>query len=95
MILVTTTADEIVIELSAVYGGNLAFSDYWALWKADNPDYADITAFDWYVTNGAIGDTYADLAFEYWHSLATGMQLIAEDGHHVKTEENKFIITES
>jgi hypothetical protein len=95
MVLMTWTADEILIELRAIYGANLSFADCWARWKADNPDYLDTTAFNWYVTNGAIGETYADLAYDYWHSLATGMQLLAENGHHVKTEDNKFIITES
>lgn len=91
----TTTADEILIELRAVYGANLSFADCWKLWKADNPTYADVTALDWYVTNGAIGSTYADAADDYWHSLATGMQLLSEDGHHIRSEDMKFLITES
>lgn len=91
----TTTADEILIELRAIYGADLSFADCWALWKADNPDYADITALTWYVTNGAIGDTYADAADDYWHSLATGYQLLSEDSHHIRTEDMKFLITES
>lgn len=90
----TTTADEILIELRAVYGANLSFADCWALWKVDNPDYADITALDWYVTNGAIGSTYADAADDYWHSLATGMQLLTEAGVHIRAEDMKFLITE-
>lgn len=91
----TTTADQILIELRAIYGADLSFADCWALWKADNPDYRDVTALDWYVTNGAIGSTYADAAFDYWHSLATGMQLLSEDGHHIRSEDMKFLITES
>ena len=91
----TTTADQILIELRAIYGADLSFADCWALWKADNPDYLDTTALDWYVTNGAIGSTYADAAFDYWHSLATGMQLVTEAGIHIRTEDMKFLITES
>lgn len=91
----TVTADEIVIELRAVYGQDLALADLWLRWRTDNPDYTDATALVWYVTNGAIGDTYADAAFDYWHGLAIGIQIIAENGEHVKTEDNKFLIIES
>ena len=91
----TTTADEILIELRAIYGANLSFADCWARWKADNPDYRDVSALDWYVTNGAIGSTYADAADDYWHSLATGMQLLTEAGIHMRSEDMKFLITES
>lgn len=90
----TTTADQILIELRAIYGADLSFADCWARWKVDNPDYADITALDWYVTNGAIGSTYADAADDYWHSLATGMQLLTEAGVHIRAEDMKFLITE-
>ena len=91
----TWTADQILIELRAIYGADLSFADCWARWKADNSDYRDVTALDWYVTNGAIGDTYADAAFDYWHSLATGNQLLTEDGIHIRAEDMKFLITES
>lgn len=91
----TWTADEILIELRQNYGADLSFGDLWARWKADNPDYVETTALEWYVTNGAIGDTYADAAFDYWHGLATADQLIAENGSHIKTEANKFLVIES
>lgn len=90
----TWTADQILIELRAVYGANLSFADCWARWKADNPTYADVTALDWYVTNGAIGSTYADAAYDYWHSLATMIQLLAENGSHLATEANQHIAIE-
>lgn len=90
----TTTADQILIELRAIYGADLSFADCWKLWKADNPDYRDVTALDWYVTNGAIGSTYADAAYDYWHTLAATMQLLAENGSHLATEANQHISIE-
>lgn len=90
----TTTADQILIELRAIYGADLSFADCWARWKADNPDYRDVTALDWYVTNGAIGSTYADAAFDYWHTLAAMIQLLAENGNHLATEANEHISIE-
>jgi nitrous oxide reductase accessory protein NosL len=95
MVLMTWTADQILIELRAVYGADLSFADCWARWKADNPDYLDTTAWQWYVTNGAIGSTYADAAFDYWHSLAAMMQILAEDGSHLVSELNQHLVTES
>jgi len=90
----TTTADQILIELRAIYGANLSFADCWKLWKADHPDYRDVTALDWYVTNGAIGSTYADAAYDYWHTLAAMIQLLAENGSHLTTEANQHISIE-
>jgi hypothetical protein len=55
----------------------------------------DTTAWQWYVTNGAIGSTYADAAFDYWHSLAAMMQILAENGSHLVSELNEHLATES
>jgi hypothetical protein len=95
MVLMTWTADQILIELRAVYGANLSFADCWARWKADNPDYADVTALSWYVTNGAIGSTYADAAYDYWHTLVATTQILTESGNHMTTELNQHLAIES
>lgn len=90
----TWTVDEMLIELRQVYGADLSWADCWRLWKIDNPDYSDATALTWYVTNGAIGDTFADAAYDYWHSLAIADQLLTEAGIHIRAEDMKFLITE-
>jgi hypothetical protein len=91
----TWTADQILIELRAVYGANLSFADCWARWKADHPDYTDMTALSWYVTNGAIGSTYADAAYDYWHTLAATIQILTESGSHITTESKQHLVIES
>lgn len=90
----TFTNDAMYTELQAIYGAGLSLGDMFARWQADNPDYVWATAYQWYIDNGAVGGTLGDAANNYWTTLSSGLQLLAEDGHHLRTEDNKFMITE-
>jgi len=88
------TNDEMFHELAAIYGSNLMLGDLLARWQADNPSYVWATAWQWYIDNGAVGGTLGDAANYYWSTLSGGLQLLSEDGTHIRTEANKFITTE-
>lgn len=87
------TNDAMYNELVAIYGAG-TLGDLFAKWKADHPDYVWATAYQWYIDNGAVGGTLGDAANYYWSTLSGGLQLLSEDGTHIRTEANKFITTE-
>ena len=93
----TTTNDAMYTALMAMYpeAGDTLGDLLYAHWSATGLQYRGSLQFDYYVTQGASGSTWGDVANTFWNDgdfvvsnleLETGSDLLLEDGGFVLME---------
>jgi hypothetical protein len=93
----TTTNDAMYTALMAMYpeAGDTLGDLLYAHWSATGLQYRGSLQFDYYVTQGASGSTWGDVANTFWNDgdfvvsnleLETGSDLLLEDGGFVLLE---------
>jgi len=92
-----STNDAMYTALMAMYpeAGDTLGDLLYAHWSATGLQYRGSLQFDYYVTQGASGSTWGDVANTFWNDgdfvvsnleLETGSDLLLEDGGFVLTE---------
>ena len=93
----TTTNDAMFVALKAMYptGGNTLGDLLYTHWSTVGLQYRGSLQYDYYVTEGASGTTWGDLANSFWsdHDLVVS-NLELEDGNDLLLENGDFMLLE-
>ena len=93
----TTTNDAMFVALKAMYpsGGDTLGDLLYTHWSTVGLQYRGSLQYDYYVTEGASGTTWGDLANSFWsdHDLVVS-NLELEDGNDLLLENGDFMLLE-
>lgn len=92
-----TTNDAMYEALVVLYptAGNTLGDLLHAHWSAEGLQYKGSLQFDYYVSKGAIGSTWGDLANSFWSDpdfVVSNLEL--EDGNDLLLEDGTFMLLE-
>jgi len=93
----TTTNDAMYVALKAMYpsGGNTLGDLLYTHWSTVGLQYRGALQYDYYVTQGAEGTTWGDLANSFWSSPDIAVSnLELEDGNDLLLESGDFMLLE-
>jgi hypothetical protein len=93
----TTTNDAMFVALKAMYpsGGNTLGDLLYTHWSTVGLQYRGSLQYDYYVTQGASGTTWGDLANSFWSDpdfVVSNLEL--EDGNDLLLENGDFMLLE-
>ena len=93
----TTTNDAMFVALKAMYptGGDTLGDLLYTHWSTVGLQYRGSLQYDYYVTQGASGTTWGDLANSFWSDpdfVVSNLEL--EDGNDLLLESGDFMLLE-
>jgi hypothetical protein len=93
----TTTNDAMFVALKAMYpsGGDTLGDLLYTHWSTVGLQYRGSLQYDYYVTQGASGTTWGDLANSFWSDpdfVVSNLEL--EDGNDLLLENGDFMLLE-
>lgn len=93
----TTTNDAMYVALKAMYpsGGDTLGDLLYTHWSTVGLQYRGSLQYDYYVTQGASGTTWGDLANSFWSDpdfVVSNLEL--EDGNDLLLESGDFMLLE-